>query len=142
MKRRSFLGSLLAVAATLLAPPLQAAREKIRRLQPQWQGGPRWEHLKTPEPAPYPKSFVEYGDSDAKVVARMLRSASPGTGTLVTDGDFEAAMLDCADHDLVTLGRHGERLGLRMNEHGEVLQVDREVPVAPDRSRWVFGPED
>lgn len=144
MRRRSFFGSLVAVAATLLAPPLQAARARLHQLRPpRWPGlEPRWEHLKTPEPAPYPKSFVESGESDAKVVARMLRSASPGKGTLVTDGDFEAAMLECADHDLVTLYRHGKRLGLRMNERGEVLQVEREVPVALERSRWSFGPED
>lgn len=141
MKRRSFFGSVVAIAATLLVPPLRAARERLRRRpQLQWEGlSPRWEHLTIPEPARGPRSFVE---SDAKVVARVLRSASPGIGTLVTDGDFEAAMLDCADHDLVTLHCHGKRLGLRMNERGEVLQVEREVPAVPERSRWSFGPED
>ncbi len=106
MKRRSFFGSLVAVAATLLAPPLRAAQAKLHRLRPlHWPGlSPRWEHLKTPEPAPWPKSFVEYGESDAKVVARVLRSASPGKGTLVTDGNFEAAMRECADDGT---DRHG-----------------------------------
>jgi len=83
-----------------MLPPIRAARATIGRMRTHLRPlGARWEHLETPIPVERPRDFVVSGESDAKIVTRLVRSASPGFPTRVTDGDFEAAMAECLDAD-------------------------------------------
>jgi hypothetical protein len=94
MKRRSFLGLLGALGGLVLSP-IRAAEARIRAaLRPlRWRGlTPRWEHLAEPVPVERPWEYVVGGESDAKVVCRLLRPTHYRTS--MTDEEFFPAMYD------------------------------------------------
>lgn len=90
MNRRFILKAFGALTATLLLPPIRAAKARFRRLvNAKWSGDRRhWEHLVVPEP-------VATGGAD---VCRMLNPAKAPRTNIAHSETYNAAILRTGDN--------------------------------------------